>query len=262
MSICQLKGVTKTYGSGPTSVRALRGVDLTIEAGEFAAICGPSGSGKTTLLNLLGCLDVQTSGVVEIAGTEIGALSARERARLRAEKIGFIFQTVNLIPVLSAAENVETALHLARTPGNRPAMAREMLAAVGLGDMVGRRPGQLSGGQQQRVAGARALVKRPALVIADEPTANLDSETGGRILDLMREMNQQLGATFLLSTHDTLVMSRVSRLLTMRDGVLTADERREGEDRAASGREDGDRAASGREGDDRDGRDTTTAEAP
>ena len=227
MAICELIDACKVYGKGPAAVHAMRDVNLAVAVGEFTAICGPSGSGKTTLLNMLGCLDVPTSGIVRVADADVGALSQRGRARLRAQKIGFIFQTFNLIPVLSATENVETALLLAGTPGNHRKMAEEMLAAVGLGSMAHRRPDQLSGGQQQRVAVARALVKRPALVIADEPTANLDSETGASILDLMREMNRELGATFLLSTHDPVVMNRSRRLLTMRDGHLTDDRTQE-----------------------------------
>lgn len=223
MALCELSQVVKCYGVGETRVEALRGVSVSFQPGEFTVISGPSGSGKTTLLNLVGCLDVPTSGRVEVAGRDLSTLNDRQLARLRAEKIGFIFQSFNLVPVLTATENVETALHLAGTPGDRHQRAQEILRHVGLGNMLERRPGQLSGGQQQRVAVARALVKGPALVIADEPTANLDSATGTQVLDIMRRMNEELGVTFLFSTHDPMVKERARRVVILRDGHIEED---------------------------------------
>ncbi len=217
MAICELKSVGKTYPLGETEVQALREVDLSIEAGSFLALAGPSGSGKTTLLNLVGCLDTPSSGKITLDGMDLDALGARQLARLRAEKIGFVFQSFNLIPVLSAVENVEMALRLSGQDPDRSRCERA-LADVGLGDLVDRRPAQLSGGQQQRVAIARALVKDPEIVIADEPTANLDSVTGGEVLDLMKALNAQKGVTFLFSTHDPLVIERASRVVRLRDG--------------------------------------------
>ena len=227
MSICELRDATKTYGSGAAAVHALDKVSLAFEPGEFTAISGPSGSGKTTLLNLVGLLDVPTSGSVSITGQAAGGLGSRALARLRAENIGFVFQSFNLVPVLTATENVEMALHLAGTSGDRRKLAQETLAAVGLGEMLKRKPAELSGGQQQRVAVARALVKKPAVVIADEPTANLDSTTGSQILDLMREMNDQRKATFIFSTHDPMVMARARRVIALHDGQVAGDEMRE-----------------------------------
>lgn len=219
MALCELESVGKTYPLGETEVHALRDVDLEIEAGEFLALAGPSGSGKTTLLNLVGCLDTPTQGKITLAGQDLEALGSRKLARLRAEKIGFVFQSFNLIPVLTAAENVEMALRLA---GREPDRARceRALADVGLGDLFDRRPAQLSGGQQQRVAIARALVKEPEIVIADEPTANLDSGTGVAVLDLMRDLNAQQSVTFLFSTHDPLVIERATRVVRLRDGRI------------------------------------------
>jgi putative ABC transport system ATP-binding protein len=227
MSICELHDATKTYGSGAAEVFALDKVSVAFESGEFTAISGPSGSGKTTMLNLVGLLDVPTSGTVRIAEQAAAGLGSRALARLRAQNIGFIFQSFNLVPVLTATENVEMALHLAGTAGNRRQMAEEALAAVGLGEMLRRRPAELSGGQQQRVAVARALVKKPALVIADEPTANLDSTTGGQILDLMRRMNDEGAATFIFSTHDPMVMERARRIIGLHDGRVETDDVRE-----------------------------------
>lgn len=226
MSICELKDVSKTYGTGETAVHALRGVSLSIEAGEFTAFVGPSGSGKTTLLNQVGCLDKPSGGTVALDGTDIGALGERQLAALRASKIGFIFQSFNLIPVLTAAENVEIALQLAGESGGS-GRARELLGQVGLAGMEDRRPNQLSGGQQQRVAIARALVKKPTLVIADEPTANLDSKTGEQVLQLMRDLNRDLGVTFLFSTHDPKVMDHARRIVRLVDGEVASDETKE-----------------------------------
>jgi putative ABC transport system ATP-binding protein len=228
MDICALEHVSKDYGSGVGRVRALSDVTLTIAPGEFTVFSGPSGSGKTTLLNLIGCLDQATEGKVAIEGRDTAALSANELSRLRAARIGFIFQSFNLIPVLTAAENVELALQLSgRHAKGRHELARKILEEVGLGGLQDRRPNQLSGGQQQRVAIARALVKQPALVIADEPTANLDSATGQQVLDLMREMNSKSGVTFLFSTHDPRVMETARRVVVLRDGKLVDDQVRE-----------------------------------
>ncbi len=227
MAICELRNVTKTYGSGPARVDALKGVTLSIEPGELTVFKGPSGSGKTTLLNQIGCLDAPSEGELVIDGRRTNELSSRELSRLRAEKIGFIFQSFNLIPVLTALENVELALELARRTDDRRAAALEMLKQVGLEGLEHRRPNQLSGGQQQRVAIARALVKKPLIVIADEPTANLDSANGAQVLEIMGRLNRELGITFLFSSHDPMVVSHARRVVTLRDGRLVSDEARE-----------------------------------
>jgi putative ABC transport system ATP-binding protein len=217
--LVRVEGVTKVYPLGATEVLALRGIDLTIDEGEFLAFAGPSGSGKTTLLNLVGCLDKPTEGRVVLKGRDLSALSEADLGRIRADNIGFVFQSFNLIPVLTAVENVEVALRLGgRTPDR--ARCEQALVDVGLADYINRRPNQLSGGQQQRVAIARALVKEPSLVIADEPTANLDSVSGANVLDLMRDLNEKNGATFLFSTHDPLVLERVRRTVRLRDGQV------------------------------------------
>ena len=233
MPICELKDITKTYGAGAGQVQALNRVSVAIESGEFTAISGPSGSGKTTLLNLVGLLDIPTRGTVLIEDRQADSLSPRQLARLRAKRIGFIFQSFNLVPVLKAVENVEIALHLAGTSGDRRKMSEDALAQVGLAEMTKRKPAELSGGQQQRVAVARALVKQPALVIADEPTANLDSRTGGQILDLMREMNDEAGVTFIFSTHDPMVMERARRVIRLKDGHIDNDNVRQAASSAA-----------------------------
>ena len=218
-SLVRVEAVTKVYPLGDTQVQALRGIDLTIDEGEFLAFAGPSGSGKTTLLNLVGCLDKATTGRVVLKGQDLSSLDESALGKLRADNIGFVFQSFNLIPVLTAVENVEVALRLGGQSPNR-ARCEQALVDVGLGDYLNRRPNQLSGGQQQRVAIARALVKQPSLVIADEPTANLDSVTGANVLDLMRELNEKRGATFLFSTHDPLVLERVRRTIHLRDGKV------------------------------------------
>jgi putative ABC transport system ATP-binding protein len=229
MALVEIREVVKSYGEGAAQVHALRGVSLTIEPGEFTVISGPSGSGKSTLLNLIGCLDTPTGGNVLLEGTDVSSLSGPALAAVRARRIGFIFQSFNLIPVLTARENVELALQLAGDVGpDRRKRAEDALAGVGLGGLLNRRPNQLSGGQQQRVAVARALVKKPALIIADEPTANLDSRIGKQILDLMREMNEKMGVTFLFSTHDPHVMERARRVITLTDGTVTEDVHGEG----------------------------------
>ena len=215
-----VKNVTKTYRLGTLTVTALAGVSLTVRTGEFLAVAGPSGSGKTTLLNLIGCLDTPTSGEIAIDGEPVSALSPGRRADLRASKLGFVFQTFNLIPVLTAYENVEYPLLIHRRGGNVATRVRAALEQVGLGDRATHRPPELSGGQQQRVAIARALVGEPALVLADEPTANLDSHTGHDIIELMRRLNREHGTTFVFSTHDPRIMQAADRVLEISDGRL------------------------------------------
>jgi putative ABC transport system ATP-binding protein len=224
--ICQLVAVTKSYPMGDLLVQALRGVDVAIGAGEFTVFAGPSGSGKSTALNLLGCLDRPTSGQVFLDGQNVATLGDDALGAVRARRIGFIFQSFNLIPVLTASENVDLALRLAGVEGARAERVERALTEVGLKDYLHRRPSQLSGGQQQRVAIARALVKAPAIVIADEPTANLDSTNGEAIRDLMREMNEKNGVTFLFSTHDPMVIARAKRVVRLKDGEIVSDEAR------------------------------------
>jgi putative ABC transport system ATP-binding protein len=224
MPICQLTDVTRSYGSGPARVHALKKVSIAIEPGEFTVLRGPSGSGKTTLLNQIGCLDVPDEGALAIDGKPVAGLSSAELSRLRGEKIGFIFQSFNLIPVLTAAENVELALQLAGKVGDGRAASLDMLKQVGLEGLGHRRPNELSGGQQQRVAVARALVKKPVLVIADEPTANLDSDSGEAVLQTMRKLNGDLGITFIFSSHDPRVVAHARRVVTLKDGAIVSDE--------------------------------------
>ena len=212
--------VSKTYRLGKVGVTALDDVSFTVATSEFVAIAGPSGSGKTTLLNLIGCLDTPTAGEILIDGEPVSALSAGARADLRARKLGFVFQTFNLIPVLTAWENVEYPLLIRPRHGDRRARVSAALEQVGLGDRVHHRPPELSGGQQQRVAIARALVGEPALVLADEPTANLDSATGRDIVELMRRLNREREVTFVFSTHDPRIMSAADRVLEISDGRL------------------------------------------
>jgi putative ABC transport system ATP-binding protein len=206
---------------------ALADVDLTIAEGEFTALAGPSGSGKTTLLNLFGALDQPTSGTVLLDGEDLGALSASRLAELRLRKLGFVFQAYNLIPVLSARENVEFVMELQGVPARqRGAKALALLVDVGLGDLADKRPLEMSGGQQQRVAVARAIASEPRVVLADEPTANLDSETAGHLLDLMQQLNCERRITFLFSTHDPLVIGKARRTIRLRDGRMINDERK------------------------------------
>jgi putative ABC transport system ATP-binding protein len=224
MAIAELRNVTRSYGSGPARVDALRDVSLRIEPGEFTVFKGPSGSGKTTLLNQIGLLDTPTEGELSIDGQRTRELSSRALSRLRADKIGFIFQSFNLVPVLSAQENVELALELAGRKDGTAAAARSILAQVGLAGLEHRRPNELSGGQQQRVAIARALVKEPRIIIADEPTANLDSENGEQVLVIMQRLNAELGITFLFSSHDPRVIAHARRVVTLVDGRVFSDE--------------------------------------
>lgn len=230
-AIVELKAVEKDYPMGKVTVRALRGVDLAINAGEFTAIAGPSGSGKTTLLNLIGCVDIPTRGTVTVTGHETGTLDDAGLTDLRLRKLGFIFQTFNLISVLDVFQNVEFPLMLQGEldAAGRKERVESIVDRVGLTEQMIQRPNELSGGQRQRVAIARALVARPDIVLADEPTANLDSDTGERILGLMRELNEQEGTTFIFSTHDERVMAHAHRLIRLEDGKITArvDQERE-----------------------------------
>lgn len=221
MAVVTCNDIEKTYLQGKIPVRALRDVTLAVEKGEFVCLCGPSGSGKTTLLNLIGGLDKPTAGEIFIAGTRIDRLSRGELADLRLHNIGFIFQSFNLIPVLSARENVEMVMQMQGVPGGeRGAKALNILNTVGLGDMADRRPAELSGGQQQRVAVARAIVSNPSIVLADEPTANLDSETAIRLIDLMLRINAERKTTFIISTHDPMIMAKAARLVRLKDGAI------------------------------------------
>ena len=224
-AIISCKGVTKTYRQGDVEVPALRGVDLDIRAGDFATLAGPSGSGKTTLLSLIGGLDRPSSGEIVVDGAAITGMDKSRLADLRLHKIGFVFQSYSLIPVLSAVENVEFILRLLNRPkAEREARAREVLRQVGLEGLEDRRPARLSGGQQQRVAVARALAPEPAIVLADEPTANLDSRNAEELIALMAQLNASQGATFLIATHDARVIAHSRRQIEMVDGRITADE--------------------------------------
>jgi putative ABC transport system ATP-binding protein len=223
-----LKEITKTYRTGPIEVPALRGVSLRVGPGEFVATAGPSGSGKTTLLNIMGGLDRADSGEVWVAEHDLQRLSLSELARLRLNRIGFVFQTYNLLPVLSALENAEFTLLLQGVPASeRRERVEKLFLEIGLDGLEDRRPAELSGGQQQRVAVARAMVTEPALILADEPTANLDSVTAIALLDVMEHLNRTTGTTFIFSTHDPQVMERAHRLIHLRDGQIASDETRE-----------------------------------
>jgi putative ABC transport system ATP-binding protein len=228
MPIATMKKVKKKYKIGKVEVPALRGITLAIEAGEFTSIAGPSGSGKTTMLNLFGCLDKPTDGMVFIGDMNVARLSSNQLADVRNHNLGFIFQTFNLIPVLTAFENVEFPLILLKKGSSRERKERvmNMLADVGIAELANRKPNEMSGGQMQRVAIARALVKDPKMVLADEPTANLDSVTGEGILKLMLEMNKKTGTTFLFSTHDPMVMHYARRLVKVHDGQIQSDEKK------------------------------------
>jgi len=221
----ELNDVMKTYRTGPIEVPALRGVSLRIVPGEFVATAGPSGSGKTTLLNIIGGLDRADAGEVWVAGQNLQLLSSSELARVRLQRIGFVFQTYNLLPVLTALENAEFTLLLQGVPLRiRRAKVQKLFSEIDLAGLENRRPAELSGGQQQRVAVARAMVTEPALILADEPTANLDSATAIALLDVMERLNRATGTTFIFSTHDPQVMDRARRLIRLRDGQIASDE--------------------------------------
>ena len=226
MPIIETRKVHKTY-DGPIPVHAVRGVDLEIEAGEFTAIVGPSGSGKTTLLNIIGGLDPASKGKVIVDGTDITQISANERIDFRLRNIGFVFQAYNLIPVLTAKENVEFVMLLQkRSKAEREERTEELLTAVGLGEFAHKRPNKMSGGQQQRVAVARALAPKPKFILADEPTANLDSLSTTNLLDIMDELNMKENVTFIFSTHDQRVIDRARRVITLEDGMIVSDVRK------------------------------------
>jgi len=222
--IVTCRGVEKTFGKGNLAVHALRGIDLDIQPGDFATLAGPSGSGKTTLLNMIGALDTPSAVEVTVDGQPLSGLSRTEWSDLRLTSIGFVFQSCNVIPVLSARENIEFVLQLQGVdPAERSERAIEVIREVGLEGMEKRRPGKMSGGQQQRVAVARALVSKPAIVLADEPTANLDSKNALELIDLMRKLNREHGTTFLIGTHDPRVMEHSRRHIEILDGRIDSD---------------------------------------
>ena len=229
MSLLELKKVKKIYQQGKIKVPALRGVDLIVEQGEFSTIFGPSGSGKTTLLNMIGCLDTPTEGEIRLNGNKVSDLSRKALAMTRRFNIGFVFQSYNLIPVLTAYENVEFAIRLIDHTSDLQIKEKvlKILDEVGLKGLENRRPNELSGGEKQRVAIARALVKEPKLVLADEPTANLDSKNATDVVKIMVKMNKELGTTFIFSTHDPMVMEYAHRYINLKDGMISADKRKE-----------------------------------
>jgi putative ABC transport system ATP-binding protein len=222
--LIQTQGLTKVYEDNGVQVPALRGIDLTIHAGEFTAIVGPSGSGKTTLLNIISGLDRPTAGQVWLDGKLVSAMSGAELSDFRRDHIGFIFQAYNLIPVLKVEENIEYIMLLQKVPkGERHGRVEEILREVDMNGFAHRFPSRLSGGQQQRVAIARAMVSRPLMILADEPTANLDSKTGADLLDMMRRLNEERGMTFVFSTHDRMIMEKARRIVIVRDGLIDSD---------------------------------------
>jgi putative ABC transport system ATP-binding protein len=224
--IARVQDVSKIYRQGKIEVRALDGVSLSIEPRDFAVLAGPSGSGKTTMLNLIGALDVPTQGSIYLEGTNVADMSGSSLARLRLQRIGFVFQAYNLLPVLTAYENVEYPLLLQGVAAkDRRKRTLEALEAVGLKGLEGRRPSELSGGQQQRVAVARAVASAPLLVLADEPTANLDRKTGSELVEMMHRLNREQGVTFLFSSHDATVIERAERMIRLEDGKIVSDER-------------------------------------
>ena len=224
-TVIETKNLARVFGAGETRVTALDHVSITVKEGEFTAITGPSGSGKTTLLQLIGGLDEPDSCDVLLSGANIAQMSGAKLSDFRRDHIGFIFQSYNLIPVLSAEENIEYIMLLQGVPEKaRKSRVREMLALVGLNGLGDRRPSNLSGGQQQRVAVARAMASKPDIILADEPTANLDSATGIALLEVMRDLNQQMNMTFVFSTHDYKIMDRADRLIHLEDGVVQLDE--------------------------------------
>lgn len=226
MPVIEVVGVTKDYiEKGRITTRALQGVDLTVEAGEFMALAGPSGSGKTTLLNLIGALDRPTSGTIRIAGRELNGLSERDLSDLRRDHVGFVFQAYNLVPVLTAAENAEYVMELQGVGASeRRKRVSELFERMGIKDLLDTRPLKMSGGQQQRVAVARAIASKPAIVLADEPTANLDQTTGRALVALMRELNREQGVTFVFSTHDPMVLEQADRVVRMVDGKISTEQ--------------------------------------
>ena len=226
MKVIEIKDLVKIYNGGEVQVRAVNGIDISFEEGEFAAVVGPSGSGKTTFLNMLGGLDRPTEGEVKIGGTNVWELSSRKLIDFRMNNIGFVFQAYNLIPVLTAGENVEFIMQLqGKSKKERDVRTKELLEAVGLADRIKSRPGKLSGGQQQRVAVARALASHPKFILADEPTANLDSKATSSLLEMMAEMNKKFNTTFIFATHDQRVMDKAKRIVTIEDGKILKDER-------------------------------------
>ncbi len=228
-TVVMARGLTKVFEEGRLQVRALRGVDLEVREGEFLALVGPSGSGKTTFLNLVGALDAPTAGELLVLGRRIADLSRAERADMRLRSLGFVFQAYNLVPVLTALENVEFVLELQGVGRERRDRARAALAELGLADLADRRPAELSGGQQQRVAVARAVAARPRLVLADEPTANLDGENAETLMHMMRDLRDRHGMTFIFSTHDPRVVAHAVRVVTLVDGRVALDEIKPGE---------------------------------
>jgi putative ABC transport system ATP-binding protein len=224
MSIIEIKDLYKVYDEKSLPVHAVNGINLNFEAGEFTAVVGPSGSGKTTLLNIVGGLDDPSEGDVFIDGVKINELSSRQKTDFRMKNIGFVFQAYNLIPVFTAKENVEFIMHLqGKSKTERESRTKELLEAVGLGDRMDSRPNKLSGGQQQRVAVARALASKPKFILADEPTANLDSKSTENLLDIMEKMNREENVTFIFSTHDQRVVNKAKRVVTIQDGVVVSD---------------------------------------
>ena len=224
MSVIKAKDIKKTYNPNTIPVEALKGVNLEITEGEFTAIVGPSGSGKTTLLNIIGGLDRPTEGYIEVGGNDISQLSDNQLIEFRKNNIGFVFQAYNLIPVFTAKENVEFVMLLQNRPqAERDTRVNELLNAVGLSDKIDKRPNELSGGQQQRVAVARALASKPTFILADEPTANLDSKSTANLLDIMAKLNKDENVTFVFSTHDQRVIDRARRVVTLVDGVISTD---------------------------------------
>lgn len=220
MALVEATNIRKVYHTDHVEVPALNGIDLCLEAGDFAVLVGPSGSGKTTLLNLIGALDVPTAGTLTVLGEDLARLSKQRRADLRLRSMGFVFQAYNLVPVLTARENVEFVLELQGVGKERKARAMDILAELGLGDLSERRPNELSGGQQQRVAVARAVASRPQLVLADEPTANLDGANAELLIEIMKTLNKDHGITFLFSTHDPRVVAHARTTITLEDGVV------------------------------------------
>jgi putative ABC transport system ATP-binding protein len=222
--VIQVENLTKVYQMGEVEVHALRGVSFTVHRGEVLAIMGPSGSGKSTLMNMIGCLDIPTSGDYYLEGEEVSTLDEDQLALVRNQKIGFVFQKFNLLPRATALANVELPLRYAGENGNRKELAREALEAVGLGDRITHQPNELSGGQQQRVAIARALVNNPAIILADEPTGNLDSVSGDEIMNLLLDLNKNNGTTLLIVTHDPEVAKVAERIIHLRDGQIESEE--------------------------------------